>query len=111
MGQPLHYQNMIAFDVAADGKSLINKREFAVISPGASDGFRCDVKGNIWTSAGDGIQCYTPQAELIGKILVPEQSTANCCFGGPDFTTPYIAGDTSLYSIQLAIAGARPPKI
>ena len=104
-------KNMIAFDVAADGRSLIDKREFAVVRPGASDGFRCDVRGNIWTSAADGIQCYTAKAELIGKILVPAQRTANCCFGGPNFTTLYIAGDTSLYSIQLAIAGARPPKI
>ncbi len=104
-------RNVIAFDVAADGRTLSNKREFTVIRPGASDGFRCDVKGNIWTSAADGIQCYTAQAERIGKILVPEQSTANCCFGGPDFTMLYITGDTSLYSIQLAIAGARPSMI
>ncbi len=103
-------KNMMAFDVAADGKTLTSKREFAVVRPGASDGFQCDVRGNIWTSAADGIQCYTAQAELIGKILVPAQRTANCCFGGPNFNTLYITGDTSLYSIQLAIEGARPSK-
>ena len=99
-------KNIVAFDLSSDGRSLRNKREFAVVRPGASDGFRCDREGNIWTSAGDGIQCYTPQAELIGKVLVPEQRVANCCFGGADFKTLYIAGDTSLYSVELAVAGA-----
>jgi gluconolactonase len=104
-GEP---KNVLAFDVASDGRSLSNKREFLVVRPGASDGFRCDVEGNIWTSAGDGVHCYTSEAELIGKILVPEQAVANCCFGGEDFRTLYIAGDTSLYSAELAVAGARP---
>lgn len=103
-GEP---RNVVAFDVADDGKKLSNKRDFLLVRPGASDGFRCDINGNIWTSAEDGVHCYTPQGELIGKILLPEQSTANCCFGDPDFTTLYIASDTSLYSAELAIAGAR----
>jgi len=102
-------KRMFAFDVNSDGPSLENMREFATVRPGASDGFRCDVLGNIWTSAADGVQCYTPQAELIGKVLVPEEKVANCCFGGPDRKTMYIAGDTSLYSVQLSIAGAALP--
>ncbi len=97
-----------AFDVGNDGRSLSNKRLFSQISPGATDGFRCDVKGNIWTSAADGIQCLTPDAELIGKILIPENRCANCVFGDEDFMTLYIAGDTSLYSARLAVRGARP---
>ncbi len=102
-GEP---RNVLAFDVADDGKTLSNEREFLLVRPGASDGFRCDVNGNIWTSAEDGVHSYTPRGELIGKILLPEQSTANCCFGGPEYTTLYIASDTSLYSVELAIAGA-----
>lgn len=103
-GEP---QNVVAFDVGNDEKTLSNKREFLLVRPGMSDGFRCDIKGNIWTSAEDGVQCYTSQGKLIGKILLPEQSTANCCFGGPNSTTLYIASDTSLYSVELVIAGAR----
>ncbi len=104
-GEP---SNMMAFDALSDGRSVANRREFAKVSPGKSDGFRCDVDGNIWTSAADGIQCYTAEGELIGKILVPEQRVANCCFGGPESKTLYIAGDTSLYSIELEIRGVRP---
>jgi len=104
-GEP---KNVLAFEVVAGGKALSNPREFIAPRPGASDGFRCDVEGNIWTSAGDGIQCFTPEGELIGKILVPESRCANCCFGGPDFRSLYIAGDTSLYEVELAVEGARP---
>ena len=97
---------MYACDVSADGKTISAPREFFAVRPGASDGFRIDVHGNIWTSAMDGIHCITPAGKLIGKVLVPEQRVANCCWGGPNWDRLYIAGDTSLYSIQLAVKGA-----
>ena len=34
-----------------------------------------------WISAGDGIHCYTPAGERLGRILVPE-TVANLTFGG-----------------------------
>ena len=87
----------------------MNSRVFAVVSPGKSDGFRADTDGNIFTSAWDGVQVYSPQGELLGKILVPEQRTANCCFGGPDKNRLYITADKSLYSITLNAVGAQTP--
>ena len=96
--------NIVAYDVI-DGKHLVNPREFAIVKPGKADGFRCDNNGNIFTSAWDGIQVYSPEAELLGKILVPEQRTANCCFGGPHGNRLYIAGDHSFYSIVLNACG------
>jgi gluconolactonase len=97
---------MYACDVSKDGQTVSPPREFFAVRPGASDGFRVDVHGNIWTSAMDGIHCITPAGKLIGKVLVPEQRVANCCWGGPNWDRLYIAGDTSLYSIQLAVKGA-----
>ena len=45
---------------------------------------------------------YSPQGELLGKILAPEERTANCCFGGPpEKNRLYIAPDKSMYSITL----------
>jgi gluconolactonase len=105
-GEP---RKISVLDVGADGRSLSNLRDFATVRPGASDGFRCDVNGNVWTSAQDGVHCITPEGKTIGKILVPEQRTANCCWGGPDWNRLYISGDTSLYSIQLAVEGAHRP--
>lgn len=110
-GAPGHIR---AFDVVNDGgvsgaARLTNGRVFAVVTPGKSDGFRADTDGNIFTSAWDGVQVYSPQSELLGKILVPEQRTANCCFGGPNKKRLYITADKSLYSIALNAVGAQTP--
>ncbi len=106
-GEP---RRMFAMDVGNDGRSLSRLREFAVVRPGVSDGFRCDANGNVWTSAHDGIHCITPSGMTIGKIRVPEQRTANCTWGGADWNRLYIAADTSLYSVQLAVEGAHRPR-
>lgn len=104
-GEP---QNIRAYDVV-DGRRLTNSRVFAVVRPGLADGFRVDTDGNLFTSAQDGIQVYSPNAELLGKILVPERATANCVFGGPDKKRLYITASASLYSIELNVTGAQTP--
>ena len=58
---------------------------------------------------GTAYRSTAPAAELLGKILVPEQRTANCVFGGPDKSRLYIAADTSLYSVRLHTTGAQTP--
>ena len=95
-----------AFDVAGDG--LKNSRVLTEVSPGIPDGFRVDVEGNIWTSAGDGVQCFTSSGDLIGKIHVPEK-VANVCFGGPARDRLFICGFTSLYAIHLNTRGVQVP--
>jgi gluconolactonase len=95
------------FDVV-DGTSLANSRVFAVVTPGASDGFRLDIHGNIFTSSHDSIQVYAPDGIRLGKILVPE-IIANCTFGGPDRTRLFITASTSLYAIDLLTKGVTRP--
>lgn len=97
-----------ALDVSADGKTLSNSRIFAVCDYGFFDGFRCDEHGNVWSSAGDGVHCFTPEGKLIGKIRVPE-TVANVTFGGPKYNRLFICGTTSLYSVYLNTRGADRP--
>ena len=104
-GEP---RDVRVFDVV-DGERLANNRVFAVVRPGVADGFRVDTDGNLFTSAWDGVQVYSPEAELLGKVLVPEDRTANCVFGGPDKSRLFIAADKSLYSVQLNVTGAQTP--
>lgn len=96
-----------AFSVQNNG-SLINGRVFAEIDPGIPDGFRLDQDGNIWTSAGDGVHCYTADGTLLGKILIPE-AVANVCFGGPRCNRLFIAASSSLYAVYLNTKGIQVP--
>lgn len=91
------------YDVQRNG-TLTNSRVFCVIDNGLPDGIRCDRKGRVFSSAGDGVQIFSPSGGLIGKILVPE-SPANLAFGGKDHKTLYIAARSSLYSITLMVKG------
>jgi gluconolactonase len=91
------------FDVI-DGRQLTNGRVFCSLDNGLPDGFRVDVQGNIWTSAGDGVHCFSPEGMLLGKILVP-QTVANVTFGGPRRNRLFITATKSLYSVFLATNG------
>jgi gluconolactonase len=104
---PTKPHHIRAFEVGEDGK-LRKSRVLAEVSPGIPDGFRVDVDGNIWTSAGDGVHCITPQGDYIGRIPVPEKC-ANLVFGGPQRNRLFICGHTSLYSIYVNTRGAQSP--
>jgi gluconolactonase len=92
------------FDVGTNGR-LGNDRVFVDIRPGIPDGLRLDEFGNIWTSAEDGVHCYSPEAELLGKILISEP-VANLTFGGLHRNRLFIAASTSLYSLYVGVRGA-----
>jgi gluconolactonase len=99
-------QHIRAFDVA--GGKLRNGRIFAVSEHGLFDGLRLDTEGNIWTSAGEGVNCYTPDGELIGRIRIPE-TVSNCAFGGPKRNRLFMTATTSLYAVYVNARGAQTP--
>ncbi len=100
-------QHIRVLEVAADN-SLRNDRLFATSTNGLFDGFRLDVDGNIWTSAGDGVHCYTPESELIGKILTDE-TVANVEFGGIKRNRLFICATRRMYAVYLNTQAARRP--
>jgi len=97
-----------AYPVAADGKSVGAGRHFATSDIGLFDGFRVDISGNIWSSCGDGVNCYAPDGTLIGKIKIPEV-VANVEFGARKRNRLYICGTTSLYAVYLNTQAAKRP--
>jgi len=99
-----HPKHIRVFDVSGDRVS--GGRVFAECTAGLFDGFRLDVDGRIWSSAGDGVHCYDPDGTLIGKIKVPEV-TANCVFGGLKRNRLYICGTTSLYAVYVMTNGTK----
>ncbi len=90
------------------GKELEASRIFADMSEGSSDGFRLDTGGNIWTSAGKGVNCYNAQGDLLLRIHVPER-VSNLVFGGPKRNRLFITAHRSLYSIFTGQNGLQRP--
>ena len=86
------------------GNTLGEPMLFATCPHGAYDGFRVDVQGNVWTSAGSHVFCYAPDGTHLGSIAVGE-TVANVCFGGPQRNRLFIAARTSLYSVHLRVRG------
>lgn len=96
------------FDVVDGGKSVTGGKVFSTIDNGLPDGFRFDTDGNLWTSAGDGVHCFSPEGQLLGKIKTP-QTVANLTFGGPRRNRLFIAATKSLYAVYLTVSGAQYP--
>ena len=103
-GNPHHLR---VFNVEKNG-GLSGGEVFAEISPGIPDGLRLDIQGNVWVTAGDGVQCFSPDGVLLGKILVPEP-VANLTFGGPKRNRIFITATTSLYAVYVATNGVQRP--
>ena len=111
-GGPSHIR---VFDVDIDAGKASNGKVFAEgFAPGLTDGMRCDVDGNVWCSMGwadpkeDGVRCYSPEGQLLGKIHIPE-TCANLTFGGLLRNRLYICGSTSLYACYVNTQGALKP--
>jgi gluconolactonase len=90
---------------AVEQDRLLDLGPFAEIDRGLPDGIRCDVMGNLWSSAADGVHCFDPQGRLLGKIRVPEV-VSNLCFGGPDGHRMFITATTTVYRIFVDVQGA-----
>ncbi|MET3903122.1 SMP-30/gluconolactonase/LRE family protein [Paenarthrobacter sp. 4246] len=65
----------------------------------ASDGFRVDIEGRVWTSAGSSVRVYAPSGALLAAVEVPEK-VSNLCFGGADGQDLYLTATTSLYRLR-----------
>ncbi len=102
------------FDV--NGDKISNGKVFASNfgTAGTTDGMRADVDGNLWCSMGsgmpgeDGVRCYAPNGELIGKIHLPE-TCANLCFGGKKKNRLFMTASTSVYAVYVETVGAMVP--
>lgn len=111
------------YEVTPEG-DLTNGRVFFDVTgepeSGNPDGMKIDVQGNLYCTGPGGIWIFSPDAKHLGTIKLPEWP-ANLHWGkwattnadavmAPDepATTLYITATTSVYRVQLGIAGIRP---
>ena len=112
-GVPNVGSNVRVFDIA--GERLTNDKVFIPnFGTSVTDGVRTDMDGNVWCSVGwgdpkeDGVRCYTPTGDLIGKIHLPE-TCANLCFGGKKKNRLFMTASTSVYAVYVEAVGAMVP--
>jgi gluconolactonase len=106
-----------AYDVGHDGRLSNKTLHIDANGPGAFDGIKCDVDGNIWAGWGsngaldanaaalDGVMVFNPQGQPIAHIRLPERC-ANLCFGGADNNRLFMASSHSLYALYVNTRGA-----
>jgi gluconolactonase len=116
-GRAQPWRKIWTYDVGMDGR-LANKR-LAVDAngPGAIDGIKVDVDGNLWCGWGsngspqakaeelDGVMVFNPAGKAIGHIRLPERC-ANLCFGGAKKNRLFMASCHSLYALYVETQGA-----
>jgi len=88
------------------GNTLGDGQVFVTIENGIPDGIRVDRTGRVFCSAADGIQVFSPEGRLLGKIKTPK-SAANCAFGGPGASTLFIAATDEVWAVKLATSGPK----
>lgn len=91
-----------------NGSKLTNPRVFADVDSGLPDGFRLDTQGNIWTSAGLGVNVYNPSGALLGRIKTGAK-TSNVVFGGPRRNRLFITCSQYVMATYVSATGLQTP--
>ncbi len=94
------------FDVKTDGR-LAGGRVWAETKgdgQGVPDGMKVDSGGNVYCCGPGGIHVFSPEAQCLGVIRVPEYPS-NMTFGDPDYRGLYITASTSVYRVRIQVPG------
>ena len=82
--------------------ALENKKLFCELG---SDGMTIDSKGNLYLT-GKGVTVFDKTGKKLGNVSVPENWTANVCFGGKNRKELFITASKGLYRIRTLVRGA-----
>lgn len=86
-------------------KVLLDINEPGIVTP---DGIKVDQLDNMYCSGPRGVWIADPSGEMLGRIITPE-SPANMAWGGEDWSTLYITGQSSIYRVQMLVQGIPVP--
>ncbi|KAF9463466.1 calcium-dependent phosphotriesterase [Collybia nuda] len=91
-----------AFDVDEQTHAFKNRRVFAFVDTGIPDGIQVDLKGNVYSGCGDGVQVWNDEGTLLGKFFLGTVS-ANMVFAGDGKLV--ILGGTNIFVANIAAQG------
>ena len=89
-----------SFSIKPDG-TLTNKKLFCETG---SDGMTIDKKGNLYLT-GKGVTVFDKTGKKLGNIPVPENWSANVCFGNKNRKSLYITASKGFYRIRTRTKG------
>jgi len=102
-----------AYDVLPNGTlAKQTSRLFADLGgpePGVPDGMKVDVAGNVYTGGGGGLYIMDKTGKKLGRIVHGQPATTNVAFGGDDWKTLYFTTRSTLFSVNVKIAGIPVP--
>ncbi len=93
---------ILRYDIQTDG-SLSNRQVFANMG---SDGMTIDDRGNIYLT-GDGVTVFDKNGQQIAHFPIPEDWTANVCFGGKERNILFITASKSVYTLKMLVHGLK----
>jgi gluconolactonase len=102
-----------AFDMLPNGVvAKQTSRVFADLGgpePGVADGIKVDTAGNVYSGGAGGLYILDARGKKLGRIVHGEAATTNMAFGGGDWKTLYFTTRSTLYSVNLKVAGIPVP--
>ena len=93
---------ILRYDIQPDGY-LTNRQVFADMG---SDGMTIDDRGNIYLT-GDGVTVFDKDGQKIAHFPIPEDWTANVCFGGKEHDILFITASKSVYTLKMLVHGVK----
>ena len=83
--------------------------DLAGSEPGVPDGMKVDMAGNVYCGGSGGLYILNAQGKKLGRIVHGHPATTNIAFGGDDWKTLYFTSRSSLFSVNLKVAGVPVP--
>jgi len=77
--------------------------------PGVPDGIKVDAEGNVYSGGSGGLYIIDPKGKKLGRIVHGQAATTNVAFGGDDWKTLYFTTASTLFSVNVKIAGVPVP--
>lgn len=93
---PAGPSHIYAFDLVDD--FLVNRRLFAYAPGKYPDGIKCDMRGNVYSGCGDGVEVWNKDGVLIGTIKC-DGGVANFCFG--EGGSMFLCNEARFWMVQL----------
>jgi len=102
-----------AYDLQPNGTAAMETSrvlvDLAGPEPGVCDGIKVDTAGNLYTGGSGGLYILDPRGRKLGRIVHGQPATTNVAFGGDDWKTLYFTTRSTLFSVNVKIAGVPVP--